>query len=279
MADGSDQTREPSADAVQILLQVLRHRRQYARGWGPGASEKRYTPPVTLDLLVFGPHPDDIEIGMGGTVARHAALGMTVGLCDLTAGEMSSNGAPGERIAEAEAARVVLGADWRENLGWTDRAIGKDPGHLEQAVAVIRRHRPRVVALPHGADRHPDHGAASAVLTEAVFNAGLRRYRPGHGDAWKVEWACYYFINDASTPSFVVDVTDTYDRKRQALDCHTSQFAVRAETAATRLNSPRFRQLIESRDAQFGALAGVAWAEGFVVREPILRPTLMKASA
>ena len=86
---------------------------------------------MAVDLLVFGPHPDDLEIGLGGTIARHAALGLRVGLCDLTAGEMGSNGTAEERLAEAEAARGVLGAAWRENLRWPDRRIGKDPAHLD----------------------------------------------------------------------------------------------------------------------------------------------------
>ena len=233
-----------------------------------------------LDLLVFGPHPDDLEIGLGGTIARHVSMGQRVGLCDLTAGEMGSNGTVAERLAESEKARSVLGALWRENLGWPDRRIGKDPGHVEHATRFIRRHRPRVVAVPYWRDRHPDHVAASEVLTEAAFNAGLRRY-PAEGEAWKVEWICYYFINDSLQPSFVVDVSDHYERKRQALDCHSSQFAPAGEAGAvaTRLNTPLFRQLIESRDAQFGALAGVRWAEGIVVREPILRTTLMKWSS
>ena len=229
-----------------------------------------------VDLLVFGPHPDDLEIGLGGTIALHTALGMRVGLCDLTAGEMGSNGTPEERLAEAEAARRILGAVWRKNLRWPDRRIGKDPNHLEQAVAFIRRHRPRVVSVPYWRDRHPDHEAASALLTEAVFNAGLRRYVAG-GDAWRPDWICYYFINDAATPSFLIDVTAHYDRKRRALDCHASQFRSDSQSAATRLNTPLFRQLIESRDAQFGALAGVPWAEGIVVREPLVRTNLMKS--
>ena len=229
-----------------------------------------------IDLLAFGPHPDDIEIGMGATVAHHAALNLTVGLCDLTAGEMGSNGTPAERIAESENAATVLGATFRENLGWTDRAIGKDAGHLDQAVAFIRRHQPRVIALPYWVDRHPDHTAAAELLTEAVFNAALRRYRPSDGEPWKADWICYYFINDSTTPSFLVDVTEAYERKREALDCHTSQFGNQPGTVATRLNTPRFRQLVESRDAQFGAQVGVTWAEGFVVRELLLRPTLMK---
>jgi bacillithiol biosynthesis deacetylase BshB1 len=231
---------------------------------------------MAVDLLVFGPHPDDLEIGLGGTIAHHAARGLRVGLCDLTAGEMGSNGTVEERLAEAEAARLVLGAAWRENLRWPDREIGKHPTHLDQAVGFVRRHQPRAVAVPYWSDRHPDHVAASAVLTEAVFNAGLKRYKPEE-QAWKPEWVCYYFINDGDRPSFVVDVSSHYEQKRRALDCHVSQFRRPGDgTAATRLNTPLFRQLIESRDAQFGALAGVTWAEGFVVRGPILRPTLLK---
>ena len=228
-----------------------------------------------LDLLVFGPHPDDLEIGLGGTIARHTAAGMRVGLCDLTAGEMGSNGTIDQRLAEADAAGRVLGAAWRENLRWPDRRIGSAPAHMDEAVALIRRHRPRTIAIPYWQDRHPDHGAASTLLGEAAFNAGLRRY-PG-GEAWKADWLCFYFINDSTTPSFVVDVTSHYETKRQALDCHRSQF-VRGggDAAETRLNTPLFRQLIESRDAQFGALAGVTWAEGVIVREPLIRGTLIK---
>jgi bacillithiol biosynthesis deacetylase BshB1 len=171
----------------------------------------------------------------------------------------------------------VLGAAWRENLGWPDRRIGKDPAHLEHAVTFIRHHRPRVVALPHWVDRHPDHPAASETLTEACFNAGLRKY-PASGEAWKPEWLCYYFINEnGAAPSFLIDVSAHYARKLAALDCHSSQFTAPAgDTVATRLNTPLFRQMIESRDATFGARAGVWRAEGVVVREPIVRSTLSK---
>jgi bacillithiol biosynthesis deacetylase BshB1 len=233
---------------------------------------------MAVDLLVFGPHPDDLEIGVGGIVAHHAALGFTVGLCDLTAGEMGSNGTIEERLSESEAARKVLGAAWRQNLRWPDRQIGKDPAHLDDAVRLIRQHRPRVVAAPYWVDRHPDHAAASAVITEAVFNSGLRKYAPpgGAAEPWRVEWICYYFINDGAAPSFVVDVSAHYERKRQALDCHSSQFQAGPNAVGTRLNSPLFRQLIESRDAQFGAQAGVAWAEGLIVRQPVMRPTVFK---
>lgn len=230
-----------------------------------------------VDLLAFGPHPDDIEIGIGGTIARHVSLGFGVGLCDLTAGEMGSNGTPDERLVEAEAARVVLGASWRVNLRLADRAIGRSDEDLRAAVSLVRRAQPRAVALPYWSDRHPDHVAASRMLTEAVFNAGLRRYQ-AEGDVWKPERIYYYFINDSETPSFVIDVSEQYEIKRRALACHASQFRP-AGGVATRLTSPRFRQLVESRDAHTGALAGVAFAEGLIVRDSLVLPHLIPTPA
>ena len=231
---------------------------------------------MRVDLLAFGAHPDDIEIGLGGCLARHAAEGLQVGLCDLTAGELGSNGPPDEGRAEADAAASVLGAVTRENLGWPDGGITGAPDQLRSAVDCIRRLRPRTVAIPYWQDRHPDHGAASQVLATACHRSGLRRYETDH-EAWRPDWVCYYFINDAVAPSFVVDVSAWYEIKRAALACHRSQFSPSAEAAVTtRLVGAGFRQLIESRDAQFGALAGVAFAEGIVVREPVQRKGLLK---
>lgn len=230
-------------------------------------------PPGEIDLLAFGPHPDDIEIGFGGTVALHAALGFRVGLCDLTRGELGSNGTPGEREAEAEAARVVLGAAWRVNLQWPDGAIDGVPDQITAVVRLIRACRPRTVALPYWNDRHPDHRAASDVLSRAAFKSGLRRFAPGDGEAWRPDWVCYYFINDADPASFAIDVSAHYETKRRALACHQTQFTPPdADRVATRLTASAFRQLIESRDALLGARAGVAYAEGVIVREPVLRP-------
>jgi N-acetylglucosamine malate deacetylase 1 len=229
----------------------------------------------TVDLLAFGPHPDDLEIGLGGTLAKHAALGHAVGLCDLTRGEMASNGTPEERVAEAEEARRVLGAAWRENLGFPDRALGSAPEHARRVAELIRRWRPRAVALPYWQDRHPDHLAAATLLREGVFNAKLRKYR-AEGDAWEPEWVCFYFINDSGPASFVVDVSDYYEIKRQALGCYRSQFTRAPGTFETRLNSLGFNQLVESRDAQFGALAGVRFAEGIVTTEPVVRKGMLK---
>ena len=231
---------------------------------------------MSVDLLVFGPHPDDLEIGLGGTIARHTAEGYSVGLCDLTRAELSSNGTVEQRQVEALAAAQVLGAAWRENLGWPDGGIAATSDQLWSAVDLIRRARPRTVAIPYWDDRHPDHVAASQVLRTAVFRSGLRRYETDH-EAWRPDWTCYYFINDGASPSFVVDVSAHYQVKREALDCYRSQFTADTDSAvATRLTASTFRQLIESRDAQFGALSGVAFAEGIVVREPVVRPGLLK---
>jgi bacillithiol biosynthesis deacetylase BshB1 len=234
---------------------------------------------MSVDLLVFGPHPDDLEIGLGGTIARHTAAGHSVGLCDLTRGELGSNGTPDERRAEALEAARVLGAAWRENLGWPDGGIASTPDLIRSAVDLLRQQRPRAIAIPYWEDRHPDHVAASRVLDLAAFRSGLRRYETG-APAWRPEWVCYYFINQMAAPSFVVDVSDYYETKRAALACHRSQFAPEAADAvATRLTARSFAQLIESRDAQFGAGLGVAFAEGLIVREPLVRRTVFRMDA
>jgi bacillithiol biosynthesis deacetylase BshB1 len=228
-----------------------------------------------VDVLVFGPHADDIELGLAGTIARHTAEGTRVGLCDLTRAELSSNGTPEDRLVEARAAAEVLGVSWRENLGWADGGIDGTSDQIRSVVEMIRQARPQAVAIPYWNDRHPDHVAASEVLRRAIFKSGLRRFDTGQPH-WHPAWICHYFINDGAPPSFVVDVSSYYDKKRAALACYRSQFATDIATVSTRLNTPAFRALIESRDAQFGALAGVAFAEGIIVREPILRSGLLK---
>jgi bacillithiol biosynthesis deacetylase BshB1 len=231
---------------------------------------------MPLDLLVFGPHPDDLEIGLGGAIARHTAAGLSVGLCDLTVGELASNGTPEERLREANEASQVLGAAWRENLRWPDGGIEETPALIGSAVELIRRHQPKTIAIPYRNDRHPDHAAANRVLTVAAFKSGLRRYDTGQ-PPWRADWVCAYFINTSAPPSFVIDVSAFYQRKREALACHRSQFSPPADHGvATRLTHSTFRQLIESRDAQFGALIGVAFAEGVVVGEPVERSSLLR---
>jgi bacillithiol biosynthesis deacetylase BshB1 len=191
---------------------------------------------------------------------------------------MGSNGSPEARVAESEAARAVLGAAVRVNLGLPDGWLRpEDPEHVRIVAECIRSLRPRTIAAPYWRDRHPDHVTASRLVTHAAFKSGLRRYTTAAGDPWRADWICYYFINNDAPPSFVVDVSAHYARKREALACHRSQFApAGADAEATRLTSPLFAQLVETRDAQFGARAGVHYAEGFIVREPLLRANLFK---
>ena len=210
-----------------------------------------------VDLLVISPHPDDLEIGLGGSIARHVAMGLQVGLCDLTAGEMGSNGTVDERLAESEAARQVLGASWRVNLRLPDRAIGTSPDHARRVAALIRAARPRAIAIPYWSDRHPDHESSSHMLTEAVFNAGLRRYEV-EGEPWKPELASYYFINDSVPPSFVIDVSDYYEIKRRALACHVTQFAPRQPTPCPH-GSPHRASVSSSRAATRSSGRWPAW--------------------
>ena len=174
-------------------------------------------------MLVFGPHPDDIELGLGATIAKHVDEGYRVALVDLTAAELSSNGSPEQRHRQAAEAARVLGVMSRENLGWADGGIATTPTLVQSAVQTIRRHRPRVIAIPHWNDRHPDHVAASEVLTVAAFRSGLRRFITD-SDAWRPDWVCYYFINGTAEPSFVIDVSAHYERKWAALACYRSQF-------------------------------------------------------
>ena len=220
---------------------------------------------MPVDLLVFGPHPDDLEIGLGGTIARHAALGLRVGLCDLTAGEMGSNGTRrGAAGARRRPPALVLGAAWRENLRWPDRRIGKDPAHLEEAVAFIRRHRPRTVAVPVlvGSPSRSWRGQRACSPRRCSTPACGATPRRRRGVEGRVDLLLLHQRLAPRRRSWST-CREHYDRKRAALDCHASQFQRgRPGAAATRLNTPLFRQLVESRDAQFGALAGVPLGRG-----------------
>jgi bacillithiol biosynthesis deacetylase BshB1 len=163
------------------------------------------------------------------------------------------------------------------NLGWPDGSITAASEIIRSGVDLIRAERPRAIAIPYWEDRHPDHVAASQVLDLVIFRSGLRRYETG-ASPWRPEWTCYYFLNMWTRPSFVIDVSAYYETKRAALRCHDTQFSAAAhpDRTATRLNVSTFFQMIESRDAQFGAQIGVTFAEGIVVREPVARASLFR---
>jgi bacillithiol biosynthesis deacetylase BshB1 len=218
-----------------------------------------------LDLLVFAAHPDDAEIGMGGTMIKAVQAGQRVGLIDLTYAEMSSNGDVDTRQREAKAATDILGLAVRENLGLPDRGLAAVPEQVDQLVAAIRRHRPRVVFAPYFIDRHPDHILCGRMAEEAFFNAKLRKYKPDE-PAWTAEQLVFYFINDVHAPQVVVDVTDVHERKMDALRAYRSQFEPAGDLAdwvQTPLTEGYLDNVV-ARDRLFGAPRRFAFAEGFL---------------
>src|SRR5512134_1412439 len=180
-----------------------------------------------FDIAAVCAHPDDAELVMGGTIAREAARGRRVALVDLTRGESGSRGTPETRAAEAAEAARILGAAHRESLGLPDAQLSAVPEHKDPLVEAIRRLRPRVVLLQHWDQRHPDHAAASRIVYDACFLAGLRNYRDDLGPAFrptKLAYAATMTEANDVRPTFVVDVTATWDTKLRAIAAFASQF-------------------------------------------------------
>lgn len=221
-----------------------------------------------LDILIFGAHADDAEIGMAGTIAKHTAAGLKVGVCDLTLAEMSSNGSVELRREEAGKAAATLGLAVRSNLGLPDRGLAATAEHIAAVTAEIRKYAPRIVFAPFYQDRHPDHIACSRLVEEAVFNAKLRRYMP-ELPAVLVEDLFFYFINDWINPDLVVDVTDHYETKLEALGCYRSQFGLApAEDAVATPLTDGYVERVRARDSLLGQSKRIAFAEGFAVKTP-----------
>ncbi|MHA0855403.1 bacillithiol biosynthesis deacetylase BshB1 [Paenibacillus sp. CMAA1364] len=222
-----------------------------------------------LDILVFGAHADDAEIGMAGTILKHVEAGLRVGICDLTYAEMSSNGTVESRQQEADEASQVLKLSSRSNLGLPDRGLMMTPANIEAITAEIRRHAPRMVFAPYWEDRHPDHVACSQLVDEAVFNAKLRRYLPGL-PVVNVQQTFYYFINDLGPVDLMVDITEHHEVKELALSCYRSQFEKSTDdTIDTPLNQG-YIERVTSRDRLVGQRRLVSYAEGFAVKTPFL---------
>jgi bacillithiol biosynthesis deacetylase BshB1 len=230
-----------------------------------------------LDIAAVCAHPDDAELVMGGTIAREAARGRRVALVDLTRGESGSRGTPETRAAEAAEAARILGAAHRESLGLPDAKLQVVPEHKDPVVAAIRRLRPRVVLLQHWEQRHPDHAAASRIVRDACFLAGLRNYRPDLGPPFRPAKLAYSVTmteaNDL-VPSFVVDVTAVWETKLRAISAFASQFApAPGETGPLPLD--RFKEAVELSGRRHGQRIGVRYGEGFVTREPLVVDDLL----
>ncbi|NKE04861.1 bacillithiol biosynthesis deacetylase BshB1 [Mesobacillus selenatarsenatis] len=226
--------------------------------------------PMNLDILAFGAHADDVEIGMGGTIAKYAAEGKSIGICDLTKAEMSSNGTVDTRRREANEAAGILGVKMREALDLPDRGLFLKDEYIREIVRVIRRSTPDIVFAPYFDDRHPDHGSCARLVEEAVFSAAVRRYDEEHGLAPHRPKALYfYMINGFHKPDFVVDVSETIHLKINALNAYESQFMKGAATFDTPLVNG-YIETVEAREKLFGKEAGVAYAEGFMSKKPLL---------
>ncbi|MCQ4085774.1 bacillithiol biosynthesis deacetylase BshB1 [Saccharibacillus sp. JS10] len=222
-----------------------------------------------LDILVFGAHADDAEIGMAGTIVKHTRAGYRVGICDLTFAEMSSNGTVELRQQEAESASAVLGLSMRSNLGLPDRGLTRTDAHIQAIVAEIRKWAPRMIFAPYWEDRHPDHIACSQLIEEAIFNAKLRRYMPEIAPV-TVSRSYFYFINDMGPADLTVDVTDVYSEKEASLRCYASQFtapAPNSDAVATPLTA-QYVERVKARDSLLGQKCGFGYAEGFASRLP-----------
>lgn len=229
-----------------------------------------YMEPMNLDILAFGAHADDVEIGMGGTIAKYAAEGKSIGICDLTKAEMSSNGTVDTRRREANEAAGILGVKMREALDLPDRGLFLKDEYIREIVRVIRRSTPDIVFAPYFDDRHPDHGSCARLVEEAVFSAAVRRYDEEHGLAPHRPKALYfYMINGFHKPDFVVDVSETIHLKINALNAYESQFMKGAATFDTPLVNG-YIETVEAREKLFGKEAGVAYAEGFMSKKPLL---------
>jgi len=230
-----------------------------------------------VDMLAFGAHPDDVEIGMGATIAKHVKAGVRFGICDLTRAELSSNGNVDIRRAEAAAASSALGLAERSCLGLPDRGLTGSAEQIEAIVREIRRLRPRVVFAPYWDDRHPDHNAASRLVEEAVFNAKLRKYMP-YAEPVQVEQLYYYYINDVKDVALMIDVSDAYEAKRASLLAYRSQFEPVLEGSG-RVATPLTQRYVENVDARDRLLArerGWTYAEGFTTKRPVVVDTFMQ---
>ena len=223
-----------------------------------------------LDILAFGAHPDDVEIGMGGTIAKYANQGYKVGICDLTEAELSSNGTVEKRKEEAKKASQILGVSERIAMQLPDRGLIKTNQYIQQIVTVIRTYQPTIVFAPYFDDRHPDHGNCAFLVEEAVFSAGIKNFKDDKNlQPHRVQTVYFYMINGFHKPHFVVDISESMNKKLASLRAYTSQFIKSEEAVDTPLVNG-YIESVESRERLFGKEVGVRYAEGFISKIPLL---------
>lgn len=226
-----------------------------------------------LDILVLPVHPDDAELGCGGTILKHIAAGKKVGIVDLTRGELGTRGSAEIRAQEAAAAAEILGLALRDNLGLPDGFFENTQAYQLKVIEVIRKYQPDIIITNAHYDRHPDHGRASDLVETSTFLSGLRKIETSFDGELQQEWRprlLLHFIQDQYIqPNIVVDVTDYWDKKIESVMAYSSQFynpEWKGEPQ-TYISSPEFIKIIDGRGLEFGKSIQVKYAEGFTSKK------------
>ena len=229
---------------------------------------------MKLDILVFGAHPDDAELGAGGTIAKEISLGKKVGIVDLTRGELGTRGSAEIRDKESAAAAKILGVTVRENLRFRDGFFINDENHQLEIIKMLRKYRPDTVLCNAIEDRHIDHGRGSKLVSDACFLSGLRRIETAlHGEEqqeWRPKLVYHYIQWKNLTPDFVVDISDFITLKTDAILAYGSQFHdPNSKEPETPISSKTFRESVHYRAKDLGRLVGTEYGEGFTVERMI----------
>lgn len=225
---------------------------------------------MKVDILAIGVHPDDVELSCSGTIAKHISLGKTVGLLDLTLGELGTRGSAEIRTNEANASAKILGVSFRTQLKFKDGFFENNETHLKQIIEVIRKHQPEIILCNAVSDRHPDHGRSAKLASEACFYSGLIKIETTVNGDKQAPWrpkAVYHYIQDHYIhPDFVVDISDFMEIKHRSIMAFSSQFYdPKSGEPETPISSKAFIETINSKMALWGRAIGVPYAEGFTV--------------
>ena len=229
---------------------------------------------MKLDILAFGVHPDDVELGCAGTIMAAIDQGKKVGIVDLTRGELGTRGTPTTRTQEAAAAAKIMGVDVRENLDMADGFFTNDEAHQRKIIALIRKYQPDIILANAPEDRHPDHGRSAKLVSDAAFLSGLRKIETIHEgvnqNAWRPAYTFHYIQDRFIQPSFVIDITAYMERKMEAVLAYGTQFTS-ADTSEpqTYISSPQFLETVKARALMLGKRIGVGYAEGYITEKII----------
>lgn len=230
---------------------------------------------MKADILAIGVHPDDIELSASGTLFRHIDLGYSVALCDLTQGELGTRGSGPLRLEEAEKAKLLFGAAIRDNLGMRDGFFEHSEENILKIVNVIRKYKPEIVLANAVSDRHPDHGRASKLISDACFFAGLVKIKTldeagNEQKKWRPK-AIYHYLQDRNLKAdLVVDISEYMDRKIESIMAYSSQFFnPESSEPETPISSKSFIEFIKAKNRTYARDIGVEYAEGFTVERNI----------